>query len=69
MRRGHGRWRLSKRGSAVLLEMVDLYDEVGIERQLSVTYLMAQEVTVATSFGSPAASRRLDFESRFLAPG
>jgi hypothetical protein len=69
MRRGHGRWRLSKRGSAVRLEMVDLYDEVGIERQLSVTYLMAQEVTVATSFGSPAASRRLDFESRFLAPG
>ena len=58
MRRGHGRWRAAKRGQ-VRLEMVDLYDEVGIERQLSVSYLMCAEATVAKQYGSPTAARRL----------
>jgi len=61
MRRGIGRWRLVKRSGTVRLEMVDLYDEVGIERQLSVSYLMSAERAVAAQYGSPSASRVLNF--------
>ena len=61
MRRGIGRWRLVKRSGIVRLEMVDLYDEVGIERQLSVSYLMSAERAVAAQYGSPSASRVLNF--------
>ena len=41
--------------------MVDLYDEVGIERQISVSYLMSAERAVAAQYGSPSASRVLNF--------
>ena len=65
LRRGHGRWRLAAQQRHARLEMVDLYDEVDIERKLSVSYLTADSVIVSDKFGSPVAiAKHLDFSRR-----
>jgi hypothetical protein len=65
LRNGHCRWRqVHERGKASL-DMDDLYDEVGVEDKLSVSYYMQDEIRLALrDLQTPSAriaQRRLKF--------
>jgi hypothetical protein len=63
LRMGHCRWKNKVRMSA---DMEDLYDEVGIETRLRVSYCMCDERLLSSQFGSatsPLAKRLFDSPS------